>query len=128
LLDRFVSDEVQDVPLRRGDRSRKEPPRITTRVLLKSATSGKPLASPRPPVTAKSLAINKTLLVGRKLKRFFPTLGNYVAKRKSVNLGVEFTYQQKWSLEVRYVDFFGGDRYNLLADRDYVSTTLRYSF
>ena len=55
-------------------------------------------------------------------------LGNYVAKRKSVNLGVEFTYQQKWSLEVRYVDFFGGDRYNLLADRDYVSTTLRYSF
>ena len=85
LLDRFVSDEVQDVPLRRGDRSRKEPPRITTRVLLKSATSGKPLASPRPPVTAKSLAINKTLLVGRKLKRFFPTLGNYVAKVSMYN-------------------------------------------
>jgi hypothetical protein len=55
-------------------------------------------------------------------------LGNYVAKRKSVNLGVEFTYQQKWSLELRYVNFFDGDRYNLLADRDYVSTTLRYSF
>jgi hypothetical protein len=55
-------------------------------------------------------------------------LGNYIAKRKSVNLGVEFTYQQKWSLEVRYVNFFDGDRYNLLADRDYVSTTLRYSF
>jgi hypothetical protein len=45
-----------------------------------------------------------------------------------VNLGVEFTYQQKWSLELRYVNFFDGDRYNLLADRDYVSTTLRYSF
>jgi hypothetical protein len=55
-------------------------------------------------------------------------LGNYIAKRKSVNLGVEFTYQQKWSLEIRYVNFFDGDRYNLLADRDYVSTTLRYSF
>lgn len=55
-------------------------------------------------------------------------LGNYIAKRKSVNLGVEFTYQQKWSLEVRYVNFFDGGRYNLLADRDYVSTTLRYSF
>ncbi len=55
-------------------------------------------------------------------------LGNYVRGRKSVNLGVEFTYQQRWSLEVRYVNFFGGDRFNLFADRDYVSTTLRYSF
>ena len=32
LLDRLASDEVQDVPLRRGARSRKESPRITTRV------------------------------------------------------------------------------------------------
>jgi hypothetical protein len=45
-----------------------------------SKTSGKPLASSRPAVTAKSLAVNKLLLVGRKLKRFFPTLGNFVAK------------------------------------------------
>ena len=55
-------------------------------------------------------------------------LGNYIAKRKSVNLAVEFTYQNAWSLEVRYVNFFGADRFNLLADRDYVSTTIRYSF
>ena len=55
-------------------------------------------------------------------------LGNYIAKRKSLNLAVEFTYQNAWSLEVRYVNFFGADRFNLLADRDYVSTTIRYSF
>ena len=79
LLDRLASDEVQDAPLRRGVRSRKEPSRINTRSVLKSATNGKPLASPRPAVTAKSLAVNKLLLVGRKLKRFFPTLGNFVA-------------------------------------------------
>ena len=48
--------------------------------VLKSATNGKPLASPRPAVTAKSLAVNKLLLVGCKLKRFFPTLCNFVVK------------------------------------------------
>jgi hypothetical protein len=66
-------------------RSRKEPSRITTRAVLKSATIGKPLASPRPAVTAKSRAVNKLLLVGRKLKRFFPTLGNFVAKVSMYN-------------------------------------------
>jgi hypothetical protein len=53
--------------------------------MLKSANSGKPLASPRPVVTGKSLAINKLLLVGRKLKRFFPTRGNFVAKVSTYN-------------------------------------------
>lgn len=55
-------------------------------------------------------------------------LGNYVNGRKSANIAVEFTYQQKWSLEVRYVNFFDDTRYNLLADRDYVATTIKYSF
>ncbi len=44
LLDRLASDEVQGAPLRRGVRSRKEPSRINTRSVLKSATSGTPLA------------------------------------------------------------------------------------
>ena len=50
LLDRLASDDVQDAPLRCGVRSRKEPSRITTRSVVKSATIGKPLASPRPAV------------------------------------------------------------------------------
>jgi hypothetical protein len=55
-------------------------------------------------------------------------LGNFVEGRKSINLAAELTWQNAWSLEFRYVNFFGGGRYNLLADRDYVSTTIKYSF
>jgi hypothetical protein len=85
LLDRLASDDVQDAPLRRGVRSSKEPSLITTRSVVRSATTGKPLASRRPYVTVKSLAINKMLLVGRQFKRFFPTLGNFVAKVSTYN-------------------------------------------
>jgi hypothetical protein len=31
-------------------------------------------------------------------------------------------------LELRYVNFSGAGRYNLLADRDYFATTVKYSF
>jgi hypothetical protein len=55
-------------------------------------------------------------------------LGNFVEGRRSINLVAEFTWQNAWSLELRYVNFFGAGRYNLLGDRDYVSTTLKYSF
>ena len=55
-------------------------------------------------------------------------LGNYVKGRKSVNLAVEFTYRNTWSLELRYVNFSGAGRYNLLSDRDYFATTVKYSF
>lgn len=55
-------------------------------------------------------------------------LGNFVRNRKSVNVGVEFSYRNAWSLDLRYVNFFGAGRYNLLSDRDYVATTLKYSF
>lgn len=55
-------------------------------------------------------------------------LGNYVNGRKSVTIAAEFTFQNQWAFELRYVNFFGGGTYNLLADRDYVATTLKYSF
>ena len=55
-------------------------------------------------------------------------LGNYVRGRKSLNYSAEFTFQDSWSLELRYVNFFGASRYNLLSDRDYFSTTVKYSF
>ncbi len=55
-------------------------------------------------------------------------LGNFIEDRKSLNVAAEFTWQNAWSLEIRYVNFFGGGRYNLLADRDYASTTVKYSF
>ncbi len=55
-------------------------------------------------------------------------LGNYVHGRKSITLSAEFTFQNTWAFELRYVDFFAGGRYNLLGDRDYVATILKYSF
>jgi len=55
-------------------------------------------------------------------------LGNFVHGRKTLTLGAEFTYQNQWSFEVRYANSFGADPVNLLADRDYVTATVKYSF
>jgi hypothetical protein len=55
-------------------------------------------------------------------------LGNFLDGRKSLNLAVELVWQNSWSFELRYVDYWGAGRYNLIADRDYVATTLKYSF
>jgi hypothetical protein len=55
-------------------------------------------------------------------------LGNFIEGRKSINLAAEFTFQNAWAFEIRYVNYTGAGRYNLLSDRDYVATTLKYSF
>lgn len=55
-------------------------------------------------------------------------LGNFRESRKTLTLGVDFTYQNAWACELRYVNFFGAGRFNLLGDRDYVSATIKYSF
>jgi len=55
-------------------------------------------------------------------------LGNFLRGRKSLTIGAEFTFQNAWAMDLRYVSFFGAGRYNLLGDRDYVSCNLKYSF
>jgi hypothetical protein len=55
-------------------------------------------------------------------------MGNFLHGRKSLTVGAEFTFQNAWEFDVRYVNFFGAGRYNLLGDRDYVSCNLKYSF
>lgn len=55
-------------------------------------------------------------------------LGNFLEGRKTFTFGADFTFQNAWAVELRYVNFFGAGRYNLLSDRDYVSATLKYSF
>ncbi|MBM3853427.1 MAG: DUF1302 domain-containing protein, partial [Verrucomicrobia bacterium] len=37
-------------------------------------------------------------------------------------------YRNALSFEVRYVNFSGAGRFNLFSDRDYVATTVKYSF
>ncbi len=55
-------------------------------------------------------------------------VGNFIEGRKSITLAAEFLYQYSWSLEFRYVNYFGAENFNLLNDRDYVAATIKYSF
>ncbi len=55
-------------------------------------------------------------------------LGNFIHGRKTLTIGADFSFQNAWAMELRYVNFFGAGRYNLLSDRDYVSATVKYSF
>lgn len=54
--------------------------------------------------------------------------GNFVEDRKSLTVGVEATYINAWSFDVAYTAFSGAGRYNLLADRDFISVSAKYSF
>ena len=55
-------------------------------------------------------------------------LGNFVSGRRTLSLGLEFTYQNKWSLDLRYVNYAGAGPFNLIHDRDFVASTIKYSF
>ena len=55
-------------------------------------------------------------------------MGNFTHGRMTLTVGADFTWQNAWSVELRYVNFSGAGRYNLLSDRDYISATLKYSF
>ncbi|HEY5551632.1 MAG TPA: DUF1302 domain-containing protein [Opitutaceae bacterium] len=54
--------------------------------------------------------------------------GNFLEGRRTTTLGLEFTYQNAWSADLRYVSYSGAGAYNLLSDRDFASFTLKYSF
>ena len=55
-------------------------------------------------------------------------LGNFLHNRQTWTMGADFTFQNQWAFEVRYVNYIGGGVYNLISDRDYVSATMKYSF
>ena len=54
--------------------------------------------------------------------------GNFIEGRKSLTVGLNATYLEKWSVDVSYTAFSGAGRYNLLRDRDFASFNVRYSF
>jgi hypothetical protein len=54
--------------------------------------------------------------------------GNFLEDRKAVTVGLGADYQNSWSADLSYTDFFGADRYNLINDRDFVSFNIKYSF
>jgi len=54
--------------------------------------------------------------------------GNFVEGRRAITFGIGANYQNRWSLDLSYTDFFGAGRYNLINDRDIVATNIKYSF
>ncbi|SEQ03271.1 Protein of unknown function [Solimonas aquatica] len=55
-------------------------------------------------------------------------MGNFVEGRKMANVSVTGYYQQAWSLQLGYSNYFGGGQANLLSDRDYLEAALKYVF
>lgn len=54
--------------------------------------------------------------------------GNFVDGRKAVTLALGANYQNQWTADLSYTDYFGGGRYNLVNDRDFVAFNIKYSF
>jgi hypothetical protein len=55
-------------------------------------------------------------------------ISNFVEGRKSVSLGVGANYLNRWQANIGYTTNFGGGKYNLLRDRDFMSLSVSYSF
>ena len=52
---------------------------------------------------------------------------NFEEGRKAVSLGLEAEYQNTYTANLSYTDFFGGD-YNTQIDRDFVAFSVGASF
>jgi hypothetical protein len=55
-------------------------------------------------------------------------ISNYVDGRKSLSFGLGANYLNNWQANLGYTNNWGGGKYNLLRDRDFVSFTVSYSF
>ncbi len=54
--------------------------------------------------------------------------GNFLEGRKAVTLGLGANYQNRWTADISYTDYFGAGRYNLINDRDFLALNIKYSF
>jgi hypothetical protein len=54
--------------------------------------------------------------------------GAFVEGRKALGVGFSVDYNNTWLLELGYTAIFGGGRYNLVNDRDYVRFQLTYFY
>lgn len=55
-------------------------------------------------------------------------IGNFIDGRKSLTFGLDATYQNQWTASISWARYYGAGRLNLIHDRDFISTTLKYSF
>jgi len=54
--------------------------------------------------------------------------GNFMEGRKSLTLGAEFNYLNRWIFDIAWTSFSGAEPFNQIADRDFASASVRYSF
>ncbi len=54
--------------------------------------------------------------------------GNFLESRKAVTLGLGVTYKNRWSADLSFSDFWGGESQNLLGDRDFLAFYVKYFF
>jgi hypothetical protein len=54
--------------------------------------------------------------------------GNFIEGRKAISVSLGFDFQNTWTANIGYTDYFGAGRYNLINDRDYVAMSVGYSF
>jgi len=54
--------------------------------------------------------------------------GNFLEGRKSLTLGAEFNYLNRWIFDLAWTSFSGGEPFNQIADRDFASVSVRYAF
>jgi hypothetical protein len=54
--------------------------------------------------------------------------GNFIEGRTALTLGLAFSYQNTWQFDLSYTSFSGASRYNLISDRDFIGTNIKYSF
>ncbi|QJE71788.1 DUF1302 domain-containing protein [Aerophototrophica crusticola] len=55
-------------------------------------------------------------------------LGNFVEDRKALSFGLRGVIYDNWTADLSYSTFFGAGKRNLIADRDFVSASIKYSF
>lgn len=54
--------------------------------------------------------------------------GNFLEGRVSLTLGMEASYLNRWAFDISYTAFGGAQPYNQIADRDFASASVKYSF
>jgi hypothetical protein len=73
--------------------------------------------------------VHPRLYFAHDVKGTSPTpIVNFVDGRKQVTLGADVDFLQKWEADFSYTMFSGGDEFNLLQDRDFISMSVRYNF
>ena len=54
--------------------------------------------------------------------------GNFIEGRKSFSVGLEASYLNRWVFDVSLTRFSGAHDFNQIADRDFASASVKYSF